>query len=169
VDTVDTLLDEREIRTVLLRYCRGIDRMDRDLVRSCYHPDATDSHGSFSGTVDEFLEWAWRLLGRYTTTMHYLGNLLVEFDPDRPGWARSEAYGVAVHRTDDGEPRGNLTVGFRFIDDFARRGARGWRISRRVATTEWVRADRVEDRWPIPSGMPTGRRDGADPVYAPPA
>ena len=38
------LLDEAEIRRVHIRYCRGIDRMDWDLVRSCYHPDAIDQH-----------------------------------------------------------------------------------------------------------------------------
>ena len=81
---VRELLDERAIRAVVLRYCRGVDRMDRELVRSCYHDDATDSHGSFVGTVDEFLDWAWRLLGRYTTTMHFVGNLLVELHPTDP-------------------------------------------------------------------------------------
>ena len=47
------LLDKQEIEEVVLRYCRGIDRRDFDLVRSCYHPDARDRHGSFDGTVDE--------------------------------------------------------------------------------------------------------------------
>ncbi|MEI6002085.1 hypothetical protein H3V53_34635 [Paraburkholderia bengalensis] len=31
------------------RYCRGIDRIDWDLVRTCYHPDAFDEHGSSGG------------------------------------------------------------------------------------------------------------------------
>ena len=48
------LLDRNEIEEVVLRYCRGIDRRDFDLVRSCYHPDATDRHGSF----DELLSRA---------------------------------------------------------------------------------------------------------------
>ena len=154
--------DDLAIRRVVLRYCRGIDRMDRDLVRDCYHPDASDSHGSFSGGVEEFLTWVWRVLGRYTMTMHYIANQLIEpLGPDR---ARCESYGMAVHRTEGGEPRGNLTTGFRYVDDFERRAGE-WRIARRVATTEWVRAVAEDEWWPVPPGMLTGRRDRGDAVY----
>jgi hypothetical protein len=156
--------DELAVRQVVLRYCRGIDRMDRDLVRACYHPDATDSHGSFDGGVEEFLTWVWRLLGHYTMTMHYIANQLVE--PVGEGRARCESYGIAVHRTDGGEPRDNLTTGFRFVDDFALRDGE-WRIARRVATTEWSSIDRDEDRWRWPPHFVAGRRDRSDPVYAP--
>jgi hypothetical protein len=41
---VAILLAERDIRGVLARYCRGIDRGDYDLVRD-YHSDAIDEHG----------------------------------------------------------------------------------------------------------------------------
>ncbi len=164
---LQALLDERAIRDVILRYCRGIDRMDRDLVRSCYHAGATDSHGSFTGTVDEFIEWVWRVLLRYTSTMHFVGNMLVE--PDGDDRARVETYGVAFHRTDGGDAAGNLVIGFRYVDAFARRpvdgGSARWRIAARVAVTDWVRVDRPEDHWPIAPGMLTGRRDRTDPVY----
>jgi len=168
VDAVDLLLAERDIRAVVLRYCRGVDRMDRDLVQSCYHADATDSHGSFEGGVDAFVEWLWRVLGRYSMTMHFVGNVLAEVD-DSGDTATCESYGIAFHRTHNGGAAGNLTTGFRYIDRFARRpiGSRAepeWRIARRVAVTEWVRADRVEDHWPIPPGLLTGRRDGTDAV-----
>jgi hypothetical protein len=156
--------DELAIRAVVLRYCRGIDRMDRELVRSCYHPDATDSHGSFDGGVDEFLVWVWRLLGHYTMTMHYVANQLVETVDD--GRARCESYGVAVHRAAGGAASDNLTTGFRFIDDFERREG-AWRIARRVATTEWSRVSRPSDDWAWPASFLTGARDGSDPVYAP--
>ena len=56
------LLDEAEIRRVHIRYCRGIDRMDWDLVRSCYHPDAIDRHGAYNGDVEGFIDWAAELL-----------------------------------------------------------------------------------------------------------
>jgi hypothetical protein len=156
--------DDLAIRRVVLRYCRGIDRLDLDLVRSCYHPDATDSHGSFEGDVPAFLVWVERVLHRYTMTMHYIANQLVEpLGDDR---ARCESYGMAIHRTEGGDDRGNLTTGFRFVDDFERRGGE-WRIARRVATTEWVRVERPEDQWPVPSTMVIGRRDRTDAVYAP--
>jgi hypothetical protein len=41
------VVDQFAIRDLLLRYARGIDRRDLDLVRSCYHADAVDEHGSY--------------------------------------------------------------------------------------------------------------------------
>ena len=41
-EKVQILLDERDIREVLLRYCRGVDRCDAELISSCYHADAVD-------------------------------------------------------------------------------------------------------------------------------
>ena len=158
------LLDERAIRNVVLRYCRGVDRMDRELVRSCYHADATDEHGSFTGQVDEFLEWVFRVLARYEVTMHFVGNLLVEFVPGEPDVARCETYGIAFHRSAGEDPRGNLATGFRYVDRFERRDGE-WRIARRVAITEWSRVDDREHWWPIPDGMRTGSRDRTDAVY----
>ena len=166
-DHTRALWAEAQIRKVLLQYARGIDRLDLDLVRACYHHDATDSHGSFEGTVDEFLAWVARVLRRYDATMHFLGNPLVEFADsvdDEPLSALVETYGMAFHRAAGGPPERNLVTGFRFIDRFeCRNGA--WGIARRVATTEWSRVDREDDWWPIPGGMLQGRRDRTDPVY----
>lgn len=161
------LLDERAIRKVLHLYCRGIDRLDRELVASCYHADATDEHGSFSGGVDGFLDWSFRLLERYERTQHFLGSSLVEFGAAGSGTARVESYGVAVHVTPGGPPEHNLTTGFRFIDRFEARADGVWRIASRVATTEWVRASAAEEDWPIGEHLRQGRRDREDPIYDP--
>ena len=156
------LVAEAEIRRVNASYCRGIDRLDLELVRACYHPDATDEHGSFSGTVDEFIEWLARLLRRYRWTMHILGQQFVQFDT--PTSARVETYGVSFHEGDDDVPRLNLTTGFRFVDRFESIDGR-WAIARRVAVTEWSRANDPTGRWQLPDGMRTGRRDTDDPAY----
>lgn len=163
MEGLERLLAERDIRDVVLRYCRGVDRMDRALVRSCYHDDATDTHGSFTGGVDAFVEWVWRLLARYDTTMHFVGNMLVEIADDADDAARCETYGIAFHRTENAGADANLTTGFRFVDDFRRRDG-VWRIQRRIAVTEWVRADRPDQHWPIPAAMLRGGRDGTDVV-----
>jgi hypothetical protein len=164
---------EAEIRRVLLRYARGVDRLDLDLVRRCYHPDATDAHGSFTGTVDELLAWVERVLRRYDSTMHLLGSPLVEFvdgagGPDAaPLAAAVETYGIAFHRSAGGPPERNLVTGFRFVDRFECRDGE-WRIARRTAVTEWSRIDRQDDWWAIPEGMLVGRRDRTDPIYGDP-
>ncbi|MCW3843595.1 nuclear transport factor 2 family protein, partial [Micromonospora yasonensis] len=88
------LADRQHIHEVVLRYCRGIDRLDLDLVRSAYHPDGVDHHTGFDGPVDEFLAWVEPLLRRLTGTTHIVGNHLVELHGDR---AVAETYGTAVH------------------------------------------------------------------------
>jgi hypothetical protein len=46
---LEALLDKQAIYDVLLRYCRRIDRVDVDLVRSGYHAGAIDHHTGFEG------------------------------------------------------------------------------------------------------------------------
>src|SRR5262249_48937285 len=53
---LDALLDRAEILDCIHRYTRGIDRHDRQLVRSAYHDGAIDEHGGFVGPVDDFLD-----------------------------------------------------------------------------------------------------------------
>jgi hypothetical protein len=156
------LLAKREIEDVILRYCRGIDRLDRDLVRSCYHPDATDEHGSFRGGVEAFLDWSFGLLARYQSTMHLAGNVLIELAGDA---AAAETYGIAFHRGASDEPRLNLITGFRLLDRFERRAGGPWRIAARVAVTEWSRVDDAAGRWPVPAELRSGRRDRSDALY----
>lgn len=156
------LADRQAIADVVSLYCRGIDRLDRELVRGCFHPDATDTHGSFHGTVDEFVEWAFRLLERYDATMHLVANHHATVIGSA---AVAETYGIAFHRSSDPDPRRNLTVGFRYLDRFERRDGGPWRIATRVATTEWVRAAVAEETWPIPTDSAVGRRDAHDPLW----
>jgi hypothetical protein len=161
-DPVARLVAEAEIRAVVMRYCRAIDRLDMDLLRSCYHPDAVDEHGTFTGTVDEYVAWVDRVLRRYDSTMHVVANHLAELDS--PTSARAETYGFAFHHTDDGDERRNLTMAFRFVDRFELRSGR-WAIARRVAVTEWVRRTDPASWWPSPEGVRVGRRDREDAVY----
>jgi hypothetical protein len=48
------LVDKDEIRDVLYRYSRAVDRCDRELLASSYWPDAGDNHGFFVGNAHEF-------------------------------------------------------------------------------------------------------------------
>lgn len=158
-----SLADRRAIHDLVLTYCRGIDRLDRELVTGCFHPDATDTHGSFHGSVSEFVDWAFGLLGRYDATMHLVANHLATV---RGSAAVAETYGVAHHRSSDPDPRRNLTVGFRYLDRLERRNDGPWLIARRIATTEWVTAPVAGSDWPIPDDSAVGRRDRSDPLYA---
>ncbi|MAG31199.1 MAG: lumazine-binding family protein [Deltaproteobacteria bacterium] len=161
---VSALLDKQEIEEVVLRYCRGIDRRDLDAVRTCYHPDATDQHGSFSGSVDQYIEWVDGLTARYRFTMHYVSNLQVEFG-DEPNIAACETYGISLHRSEDPRPFMNLATGFRYLDRFERRDS-AWKIAARVAVGEWSIRLPEQTWWEIPESHETGRRDPSDALYA---
>lgn len=155
------LLAKQEIYEVVARYCRGIDRLDLDLVRSAYHPGAYDHHTGFDGTVEEYLQWVGRALPRLAGTTHIIGNHLAEVRDDR---AVAETYGTAVHwgaPLDD--PRMNFTSGFRYIDRMQRRDGR-WAIVERWAVREWTRSDagRLVTR---EAPGPSSSRDGADPLH----
>jgi hypothetical protein len=160
------LLAEREIRQVLLRYARGVDRMDEALVRSAFAPDATIAMGGFDGGLDAFVALIRKLVGRLDMTMHYLTNVSVEFSPTDTGLARTETYGFALQRSAHEPPKGNLITGFRYLDDLARRDGR-WLITRRVTVSEWARVDDLAGQWPLAPGTSNGARDGSDLVFRP--
>jgi ketosteroid isomerase-like protein len=163
---LDRLADEAEVRAVVYRYCRGIDRRDYDLVRSCYHPDASDDHGDFRGGVDDFLAYVAAGLPRFERTMHFIGNVLVDVDGDT---ARAESYLVAYHHlaASRTKPERDYTVGLRYVDDFERRAGR-WAIAARVCVFEWSRIDPVAPGGWTPAATATlGRPDRSDAVFAP--
>ena len=57
-EKIAELVDREAIRDCIYRYCRGVDRADEAALRSAYWPDAIDQHGSYSGPVEGFFEWA---------------------------------------------------------------------------------------------------------------
>lgn len=160
-DPAAELLVRQRIHEVVLRYCRGVDRLDFDLVRSAYHPDGVDHHTGFDGTVDEYIAWVSAALVRFRGTMHLLGNHLVELRGDH---AIAETYGMSTHWGDPpDDPRLNFTSGVRYIDRMECRDGH-WAIAERWAVREWTRSDAglgIAKEGPGPGG----RRDGRDPLY----
>jgi len=151
---------EREIVACLHRYCRGIDRMDAELIRSAYHDDGYDDHGDyFRGGVEDYLAWVLPVLAtRFTSTMHTLSNISVDVDGDS---ARVESYLIAYHvSTGTGALR---VFGARYCDRFAHRAGVGWRIAHRALVSEW----QVEQTGtvPTPPGTAPAARDRTDPSY----
>lgn len=161
------LWDRRRIEDALLRYCRGIDRCDADLIRSAYHDDATDDHGVFRGTAAEFAAWAVAGLASVPqSTTHVLTNVLVEVAGDD---ARSECRFVGTH-VEDGADGVRLTQFHgRYLDVFAYRGGR-WAIADRRTVYDWSesrRGRRAMD--PADPRFTHGRRGPGDPVFDWPA
>lgn len=154
--------DEREITAVLHRYCRGIDRMDADLIRSAYHDDAIDDHGdAFRGNVEDYIAWVLPVLrDRFTSTMHTLTNITLEVDGDT---AYAESYLIAYHVTIG---TGALRMfGARYVDRFERRCEVGWRIFHRVLVPEW-QVEQAGHFVPTPGPTAPAARDRTDRSYS---
>lgn len=161
-DALEKLLHKQAIYEVVMRYCRGIDRLDFDLLRSAYHPDGIDHHTGFDGTVDEFIAWLGPKLPALGGTMHHIGNHLVELHGDL---AISESYCMATHwSAADAGNRSDFTSGCRYVDLMERRDGR-WAIAERWAVREWTRSDAGRLIGPEGRG-PRGRRDASDPLAA---
>ena len=160
--TLDELLAEAAIRDIQMRYCRAVDRMDFDLLRTCFHPDAKVHFGFFVGSVDEFVQMAGQMLKTYVGTTHFTGNQLVEVDGDR-AWA--ERYTTATHRFDadeSGPAREFITV-VRYADQMEQRDG-DWRIAKRVCILDSWRTDIIVDPGDDP-GVQRGTRNRSDPSY----
>ena len=166
------LLDRHEIQEVLTRYCEALDRLDRPLLASCFHPDSQHNH-SFVGPSSEFLGFAWDVLSGCVATHHQLGNLAITLDGD---FARSNCYFPAYPRLGNPAPAPfdlecsgmDLTIGGRYIDRFERRGG-VWKIIHRTGVHDWQRYEAPAERGFFttdPDGR--GRRDLTDPAYTAP-
>jgi SnoaL-like domain len=167
IDEVQRLVDEAAIRRVHLDYCRGIDRRDWELVRSCYHADAVDHHGPFTGGVDEFIGWAVEVLDSVASTTHFVGNQIIDVEGD-VGW--HEAYCRAFHRliATEIEPALDWVVNVRYLDRMERRDGR-WKIADRLVVHDSDRRDLVAGNGEIGAGWCPGGLYPDDPSYNRPA
>lgn len=150
---IQELLDRQDIADCVTRYCRAVDRFDRELLRSVYHDDAFDDHGSFSGVRDAFIDWAFAYHHEHQLSHHHIiTNHSVELNGDQ---AHAETYWLFF-----GENRvkpDTLAVG-RYIDRFERRDGR-WAIAERVCVTESVNQIAAVD---LPSGFRTVQMGNAN-------
>jgi ketosteroid isomerase-like protein len=158
---LDELLAKQEIREVILRFCRGIDRRDVELIESAFHPDATDNHGPFQGRAADFSAWAMGVLEKQVLTMHLVANQLIELDGDI---AWSESYLLALHRTKRGDETHDWFLGARYVDRFERRGD-VWKIAHRTTVHDWDRFDPLDGIWEPASEFVQGVHSRDDVAY----
>ncbi len=169
--TMQRLIDREEIRDLMMRYARGVDRGDWDAVRAVYHTDAHDDHGNYKGDVEGFIEFACSRTGSLPQCMHFLGNCLIEFASDEV--AVVETYFMTAHTLDaegqkaygagDGADPMQLSSFGRYVDRVERRGG-PWRIADRIVVFEATRVH-VGKTPPIKPEWAQLRRDQDDPIY----
>lgn len=138
--SLQILQDRQAIHDCLMNYSRGVDRLDRELLLSVYHPDAIDDHGVFVGTPREFVDW---VVDMHTKThlshQHAIFNYTCDLDGDV---AHTEAYYMFIGMNREGKP---LTMsGGRYLDRFEKRDGR-WAIAARVCIRDWAPLDEIPE------------------------
>lgn len=158
------LLDRQEIHDALLRYCRGIDRCDEELIRSAYHQDSIDSRGDRVANGWEFAQKVVEgMRAQSVRTSHCLTNVLIDIEGDA-GYAESYLFSYIWRGA---APNETLTLlAGRYLDTFAQRDGT-WAIAHRVLVHDWT-IDQIEATpWndPAVTGMTRGVRGRGDALY----
>ena len=160
---IDRLLNRQDILDCLTRFSRGMDRFDRDLFLSAFHPDAVIAAGDFVGGPADLYDWASAMREQgQLATHHNLLNHTCEIDGDA---AHAETYYLFAARNRD---ETNWIAGGRYFDRLERRAGE-WPILVRTNVIEW---SGMAPTMPLPfaevpdiHGNGTPSRSNADPSY----
>jgi hypothetical protein len=162
------LLDEREIKNCVLRYCHGTDRLNWEMVAECYLPQAVDDHGAFQGGPSELAKWLAAKSKYRGAKQHYVANQLVDIVGDS---AVCESY-YCCYIEFVGDPEFStvgdseaVLMGGRYVDRLSRVDGT-WKIASRAAVVDWSRSLGKPSYWESPAAeqFTRGRGDDNDPA-----
>jgi ketosteroid isomerase-like protein len=160
-DAVQELVDKEAIRQAVLRYCRGVDRSDEELLASAYHDDAVDFHGATPLEGAAIAPGILELVSQSTVSQHQILNQFIQLHG--PDAAAAETYFTAWESLPhEGAERMLVAIG-RYVDRFQKRAGE-WRIAHRVVIVEHTQLLPSDGVFP-PSRPGLGRRDRDDPSY----
>jgi hypothetical protein len=164
------LLDKEAIRELVQIYCRAADRHDHALMRSLYHEDAYDDHGSFfKGSAMEFIDMLPEIQKPMAILHHNVTTHNIMLDADNPDYAEGETYLIAFHKVkaDEETPGFDVLVGGRYFDKYERRDG-VWKFLSRSIDADWVYVSdpsAVNLDHPMIDGVHIGKPGTADPSY----
>jgi hypothetical protein len=129
------MLARDELHQLVNAYCRAVDRADYETLRSLYHPDATDSHGSFSaGGVEQFIAQLRAAEPYVRVSQHNITttNFVIEGDT-----ARGEIYCLVFHTFVGPEHHIDVIIGGRYLDEYTQYDGR-WTFRQRTIVADWA-------------------------------
>jgi hypothetical protein len=156
----ETLMARQAIYDALCRYCRGLDRMDKEMAYSVWHEDGTALyHDMYEGTGHGFVDWVWNAHEPMERHSHQIANSLIEVDGET---AKSETYVTVVLWTNpdqDGKQMEIIGKG-RYVDVWSKREGK-WAITHREHIYD------MESINPLNRGNVgnASRRDSGDPSF----
>ena len=151
---LELMLARDELHQLVTAYCRAVDRADYEALRSLYHPDATDSHGSFStGGVDQFIAQLQAAEPYVRVSQHNITTTNFVIDGDCEGdtaeTARGEIYCLVFHTFAGPEHDIDVIIGGRYLDSYTK--SRG----PLEIQSAHHRGGLVIPKRPVPSGLRT--------------
>ncbi|MCV7426022.1 nuclear transport factor 2 family protein [Mycobacterium montefiorense] len=157
------MLDRDELHALVAAYCRAVDRADYETLRSLYHPEATDAHGSFSsGGVEQFIAQLQAAEPYVRVSQHNITttNFVVEGDG-----ARGEIYCLVFHTFAGPEHDIDVVIGGRYLDTYIRHDGR-WKFLQRTIIADWAYQNdpsQLDFEHPSTRGSLRGKPGQADP------
>ncbi|MET0546572.1 MAG: nuclear transport factor 2 family protein [Caulobacterales bacterium] len=179
--------DRQEIEYKVRLYCRAIDRLDVNLLKSLYHPDGIDLHGNFEGNAHDFADFIMKRIAELTTYgFHSTTQSVIDIEGDiaaaettyiayhriGAGWGPistyfGETYAAAAKAAGTLDREHENSCGGRYLDRFERRNGE-WKIAKRRITNEWNRngpTSSIYTEGEMKHFDLPGARDKTDPVY----
>jgi hypothetical protein len=157
------MLARDELHQLVTAYCRAVDRADYKTLRSLYHPDATDSHGSFSaGGVEQFIAQLQAAEPYVRVSQHNITTTNFEIDGDT---ARGEIYCLVFHTFTGPEHDIDVVIGGRYLDWYTQHDGR-WKFMQRTIVADWSYQNdpsQVNFDHPSTRGSLRGKPGQADP------
>jgi hypothetical protein len=161
--TLAALQAKQAITEQMYSYCRGLDRMDRALTRSVWHPDGlADYRPHYHGDADGFIDWVWASHEQLLGHVHHITNILIELP--EPDTAASEAQALILLRApDEGAHPLTSLLSVRYLDRWSCRDGRWALDARRLLTDATEHLTTLDRPW---SADRAARRGPEDPSYA---
>lgn len=172
----ERIADRFMIQDLMYRWCRAVDRLDKQAMLDIFWPGAIDSHGPYIGHAEGLVEWVLVRHKPIKISSHFLGNMLIEFAT--PDLALVETYVRTIQQyppdgkqslaqltggaAGDPESAMDMFTSSRYMDHVERRNGE-WRVARRDLIQDWkqivdvkYKALQPQEDWII------GQRDGND-------
>ena len=172
------IADRFMIQDLIYRWCRAVDRLDRQGMLDVFWPGAIDSHGPYIGPAEGLVDWILERHKPIQVSSHFIGNLLSEVATEEVALVESYVRTIQQYQPAAKHQLAQLTGGAvgrpdaavdmftssRYIDRVERRCGE-WRIARRDLAQDWKQIAEVQYKALQPQeGWIIGRRDGSDAV-----
>lgn len=163
---IEELWAKQQIRELVLRYCRAVDRADFALLESVYFEDAMDEHGfNRTHTAREFLDAVPAMRSGIDCLQHNITNHLISVEGQS---GEGEVYVLAYHAYTGPDGPVIMITGGRYLDRYECRDGE-WKIAHRRCVDDWtvtVPAPSPIENAFTDGGIVRGASGTADPSYA---